>query len=110
MRKINLLLTLAAIVLVMSAAQAAPKRPKPSAPVDHIQTVCKTSIHDTNGKLIGQRVTTVESKGLIARVSTRRNPRAADYAGITLGGGYDGEGSIPTECSGGGSNFKCWEK
>jgi hypothetical protein len=56
-------------LLLISNAQAAPTPPikQPPPPVDHIHMVCKTTIKDINGHLIGQRITRDDRTGLVAK-------------------------------------------
>lgn len=72
------------IALATTAAQAAPKKLQPQANVDHIQTVCKTIVKDSNGKVIGQRVTSDGADGVVASASYATAKRSAAAFGDLL--------------------------
>ena len=80
MKAIKQAAALSATALLLTHAQAAPKPAIPPAPVDKIHTVCKTTVKDSNGKLVGQRSTSDDSRGIVARVRTITT-RAAASAG-----------------------------
>lgn len=65
MHKMKLVSAMIVTALVSTTVLAAPKRPQPAAPIDNIQTVCKTTVKDTTGNVIGQRTVTDQVSGVV---------------------------------------------
>jgi hypothetical protein len=69
MYTMKLALSILATTLLMSTALADTKVSKPGPPIDHIQTIYKTTIDDTKEKQFRQRVTKVDSANLMTRIT-----------------------------------------
>ena len=69
MSKVLLGTAITATAILMGAAQATPK-PATTAPaeIDHVHTICKVTVKDSNGKLVGQRITEDDAHGVVGRV------------------------------------------